>query len=609
VDVNLVYKEFIDSEKYPRKKAEIADSHEIFKSCGWVLKEDELVVDIDNLEKPKIEKIISLFNIKTQIVWTTRGVHFYFKKPQAFKGSKKVCPLGFEIEYKHSKNTEATTVKQNGELRIIENDGVREDLPEIFFTKRRLNPLLGMDEGEGRNNALFQHRMKIADMQQWQSILRFINNHVFATPLAEDEFQQISRDVKPEAKKNSEPEVADFILSKYKAVSYLGSVYWFESNEYIQDENLLKRLVFNEVGLQKTRYVDEIIKQMKYRAPIISLDKVFDIKLQNGILRDGQFYEVDYKEFTPYSIDIPFIPDTKPVKLVDDYINHLTNHDADYRKRLLEIMAHTLIVNKEFKRMLAKFFMFVGDGGNGKGTLLAIIRQILGNKNCSGLSIKQMVDERYFTTLQGKLVNLGDDVQDEAINNEQMKTLKNISTCDFVATRNLFEQSKEVELTLSLIFTTNHILKSFEKGESYKRRVDWLPMYGKPTKKDKNFIKKLTTPEALQYWIKLIVEAYARLHINEGFTESALVKDFNDKYHAMNNNVTEFLEDYEQDYFLGKRAPEAYDEYQIWAEENGLNVLGKKLFQEMMLKIHNLEIRKTTKNGKSIRAFTKVDNL
>ena len=49
--------------------------------------------------------MISLFNIKTQIVWTTRGAHFYFKKPKGFKGSKKVCPLGFEVEYKHDKNT------------------------------------------------------------------------------------------------------------------------------------------------------------------------------------------------------------------------------------------------------------------------------------------------------------------------------------------------------------------------------------------------------------------------------------------------------------------------------------------------------------------------
>ena len=44
-------------------------------------------------------------------------------------------------------------------------------------------------------------------------------------------------------------------------------------------------------------------------------------------------------------------------------------------------------------------------------------------------------------------------MQDEAIDNEQMKALKNISTCDFVASRKLFEQSTDVELTISLIFT------------------------------------------------------------------------------------------------------------------------------------------------------------
>jgi putative DNA primase/helicase len=602
-----VYKEFIDDEKFPRKNAEVADSHETFQSCGWIVEENEVIVDIDTLPKKKLEKLIQLFNIQTQTVWTSRGAHFYFKKPQGFRGSKQVCPLGFEVEFKHKKNTEAVTVKQNGELRIMDNEGIREDLPEIFFTRRKLNSLLGMDEGEGRNQAMFTHRMKIADLRNWQSILRFVNNHVLAVPLPEEEFQVISRDIKPEAKKNAEPEIADFLISKYRMVQYISKVYWYEENQYTHDEDLLKRLVFNEVGLVKTRYIDEIIKQIKYRAPIVPGDKVFDIKLQNGILREGSFHEVDYKEFTPYSIDIPYDPDTKAVKVVDEYIDHLTNYEPEYRNRLLEILAHPLIVNKKFKRMLAKFFIFVGDGGNGKGTLLLIIREILDPKNCAGLSIKQMVDERYFGTLQGKLVNLGDDIQDEAINNEQMKVLKNISTCDYVATRNLFEMSKQIELTLSLIFTSNHVLKSFEKGESYKRRVDWLPMYGKPTKKDIHFIDKLTTPEALQYWIKLIVEGYFRLYENKGLTESPIVKEFNDKYHLMNNNIIEYLNDYSQEHFLGKRAPEVYMEYEVWAEENGLNTLGKKLFQEMMLKIHQLEVRKSSRNGKSVRIYMKLE--
>ena len=365
----------------------------------------------------------------------------------------------------------------------------------------------------------------------------------------------------------------------------------------------LDLLIFEEIGNQRTRFIDEVIKQMKYRAPLIDPDKIFDIKLQNGILRTGEFIEVAYQEFTPYSIEIPFYADAEPVQLVDDYLNHLTNSDEHYKKRLLEVLAHTLIIDKEFKRMLAKFFIFIGGGGNGKGTLLSIIRQILGAHNTSALSIKQMTDERYFTTMQGKLVNLGDDLEDSAIDHEQMKILKNISTCDYVATRNLFEQSKNIELTISLIFTSNHILRSWEKGESYKRRINWMPMFGKPTKKDKHFISKLTTPEALEYWMRLIVEAYQRLYKNEGFTFSEAVENFNTEYHEQNNTVLQYLQDYEKSDFLGLRSPEAYENYEQWAEENGLPSQSKKLFVQSLNDVFGLSLKAKKINGKTARVF------
>lgn len=597
-----MYIEYQNNQKFAVRGAEIADTP-IFKDAGYVLKENDLVLDVDSLEKEKIEKLISLFNIKTQIVWTERGAHFYYKKPPTFKGSVKVCPLGFELEYKHHKNTKSVTIKRNGVLRKIDNEGIREELPDFFYSRKRLDNLLGMDEG-GRNNALFAHRMKIHDLPEWKAILRFINNNIFAEPLEEKEFEVIARDgVKVKAEKNKEPEIADYLLKQYKGCMYLGHFYFNENKRFITDDEILKRLIIEEVGLQKTRYIDEIIKFMKYKAPIIEAGKVFDIKLKNGILRNGRFIEIEYQDFTPYFIDIAYNPEAEPVKFVDDYINHLTNNDPDYRKRLLEILAHPLIIDKDFKRLLAKFFIFVGDGGNGKGTLLLIIRKILGYKNCSALSIKNMTDERYFTTMQGKLVNLGDDVQDESINGDQMKALKNISTCDYVATRNLFEQSKDIELTISLIFTSNHILKSFEKGESYKRRVDWLPMYSKPKKKDKNFIDKLTTRSALEYWIKLIVEGYQRLYLNESFTESELVTKFNDEYHTANNTVLEYINDYDINFFLGKKSPEAHAEYEIWCEDNGLNVQSKKLFNKTLLEVLKISPQIKKINGKTARVY------
>lgn len=598
-----MYVEFIEGMKHPVKNADVSDDHTAFKDAGYLITDNDVIVDIDNIPKETIQKMISIFNIKTQIVWTDRGCHLYFKKPQGFRGSTKVSPLGFEVEYKHITNTKQVTIKRAGVLREIENEGVREDLPKFLFTNKRLEPLLGLDEGEGRNKALFAHRMKIHEIKEWSSILRFINNSVFATPLSEEEFQTISRDVKVNAGKDDEPSVADYIMTKYKVVKYLDHVYFYQNGDFINDVSKLKRIVFAEVGLQKTRYVDEVVKQLEYRAPLVDENKSFDIKFQNGILRDGKFIEVDYQEFTPFSIDIPYYHDAEPVKEVDEYIDHLTASDPDYRNRLLEILAHPLIVNKEFKRMMGKFFIFVGDGGNGKGTLLAIIRMILNKKNCTGLSITNMSDERYFTTMQGKLANLGDDIQDEAINHEQMKHLKNISTCDFVSTRELFKQSREVELTSTLIFTSNHILKSFEKGESYKRRVDWLPMYSKPKKKDKKFISNLTTEAALEYWLRLIVEGYFRLYENEKFTDCEIVNKFNNDYHAENNSVLQYLEDYEKDHFIGRRSPDVHEEYEIWAEENGLNVQSRKLFVQSVYDVYGLGIGVKKIGGKAARVF------
>jgi putative DNA primase/helicase len=608
-----VFIEFVENEKFPKKNAATADTPASFRDAGYIMTENDLIIDVDILEKSVIKRIIEMFNIKTQIVWTPRGAHFYFKKPQGFneRMKQKICPMGFMVEYKHQKNSKYITVKQAGEMRIFENEGVREDLPDIFYCNKRLDSLLGIEDGEGRNNALFAHRMKIHHLKQWKAILRFINNHILAEPLAEEEFKVISRDaVKTAANRNNQPEMADYLISKYKTVLFSSKLYYYDGREYLHDKDSLRRLVFEEVGNMKTAYVDEVIKQMEYRAPMIP-NKVFDIKLSNGILRQGQFIEVEYNEFTPYSIDIPFLDPIEPVPIVDEYLDQLTGNDLDYKLRLLETLAHPLVVDPDFKRMLAKFFIFIGSGGNGKGTLLRIIREILSQKNCAALSIKQMADERYFGTMQGKLVNLGDDIEDEYISKDQIKLLKNISTCDYVNTRKLFEMSKEVELTISLIFTSNHLLKAREKGDSYRRRVDWCPMYTKPNRKDPDFIKKLTTPAALQYWVHLLVKAYMRLHRQSGFTPCKIIDDFNEEYHNFNDNFNEFLDGTTAENWIGKGKNEIYREYKLFCEDADEYPQNKNRLFVLLCEKFRLQYQKVTldkgKGKTTTTIFTKAD--
>ena len=598
-----MYVEFEKGQKYSNKDADIYDKHDSFEDAGWLLEDDDYVIDIDELNKDLIKKIIVNFDIKTQTVRTDRGVHFYFKKPLDFKrGANRVSPLGFKYEIKHKGNTNAVTIKRNGVLREIENIGEREEAPFIFTSNKRFEELLGLDEGEGRNNKLFKLRTQLTGVKEWRKILGFVNENIFAKPLPDEEFQTLTREMDLSNDEVSEYEVASALMTDFNFVQYGQRYYFKDGGEYTHEESILKKMVFDRVGSQKTSYVDEVIKQMQYRSKKIDQGEIFPIKFRNGYIENGRFVDLVIDSFTPYHIDIEYDEDAEKVDVVDDYINHLTNHDEDYRKLLLEILGHTLIVDPEFKRLLAKFFIFIGDGGNGKGTLLQIIKTILGSKNVTGMSISELSDERYLPSFKGKLANLGDDIQDQAIDDKNMKVLKNISTCDFISTRELYKGAEDMYFTGSLIFTSNHMLKSWEKGESYKRRVVWLPMYTKVKKKDPKFITNLTTEKALKYWIKLIVEGYKRLYENSGFTHSQIVEDFNKSYHEENNPALSYLQDYDGEHFSNTPVNDIYEEYEAWCKDNAVNY-NRNMIRNTIIEKFEMKVKVVLINGKSTRCF------
>lgn len=607
----MTYMEFKPGEKYPSKDADIADSPDSFRDCGYVMTDDDLVVDIDNLSHEAIKALITTFNIKTETVWTDRGVHFYFKRPNRFRRANLVCALGFPIEFKHTNNTKAVTVKRNGVLRKTDNQGVRETLPDFFFSQRKYENMLTLSDGEGRNNALYKHKMTLNNMTGWQSILKFINYHVFDEPLPIDELETLSREeVIPTGQKNGEYQVADYIIKKYNAVNYIDNLYLRidEDGEYTNDKNVIDNIVYSVCGEVNTRYVDEVTNQVRRRGRYIPQDALFKIKFKNGYLKDGQFIELITDDFTPYHIEADYNPNAKPVKFVDDYINHLTNSDEDYKKLLFEILGHTLIVDPEFKRLLAKFFIFVGSGGNGKGTLLQIIKGILGAKNCTGLDIEQLSDATYLASFRGKLANLGDDVQARPINDKHMKILKNITTCDYVSSRELYKGSVDMYFTGTLIFTSNHLIKSFEKGESYKRRVLWLPMYTKVEEKDKDplFITKLTSEESVEYWIKLIVEGYMRLYENSKFTNSEIVNEFNKDYHKENNPYLDYLQDTTPEDFIDHPVRDINQACEDWCKANDIE-FKRNMFVSTLREMHNIDNNGTArKDGMMTKVYKKI---
>lgn len=569
---------------------ELSDSPDGWDDAGYVLENNDLIVDVDDLPQEVVKILLETFDIQTQSVWSNsgeheghHGVHLYFKKPAGFKGGKRVSALGFEVEYKVAPQTKYVTVKRHGKLRRVENKGIREELPDCLKPKSNgsYKSLLGYEEGDGRDDALFAHRASITTIPKWRQIVKFINDYIFAEPLPVEDIERISREVDITPTKDNQFDMATLIMRELNIVKYGEVLYFRHGDSYEDSKDILERLVWQRCEGMNSRYVNEIMTQMEGRARLIDTNTIFPIKFKNGILRDGEFIHMDYTEFTPYAIDLEYKKDAEPVDAVDDYLDHLTGRDKDYKLFIGEILGHIFIKNPFKKNTLPHIFFFIGGGGNGKGTLLKIIEKIVGVHNASHLDIQKLTKEQYLSSINQKLVNLGDDVRDKTIDDDEIKILKNVSSCDTIPIRKLYEESKSVTPTVSLIFTTNHVLKSFEKGESVRRRMMWCPMYSKVTKKDPGFIGSVTTVEALEYWVRLAVEGYLRLYEGDGeMTHNEPVFVETTKYHQENNLSQLFVDDLEMVDVQYEKPKNLYERYEKWCEDEGIDPTSRRIFYQ-----------------------------
>lgn len=598
-----------------------------FEDAGRIINEREIVIDIDSVDKEKLRNIFKELKIVTETIETTRGFHLIFKKPKYFRKklpAEAVCSLGFKVEYKTKKNaTSSTTIKQNGNERYREHQGVVADIPDYFLPLKGGIDFISLDDNDSWHMKLYEHRCRVVNtgIDNATEIIKAINEYIFDTPLAVNRLAGILRgDVENghDLKRGDSCEMAKIFIKKYKVNKYIGILYYWneKAGTYQNDYDELLRFIqleFDNLGLQ-VKDIMEIYKLMSIQLVNVKTNKDFVIKLKNGFLKNGKFFDIPYSEFTPYTINVNYYPDKAVNEDVDNYLNHLCQSDKNYKDFICEALSHGLIVDTEFKRMLGKFFIFVGGGGNGKGTLLEIIRGIYNNENVSAVKINKLHDDRFLYDLKGKLINLGDDISKEAINHEQMEILKNISTCDEVNTRALYSMGEKTTFTTTLIFTSNHVLKSFEKGDSYKRRVYWCPMYSKVTedKKDPLFISKLTSQDATEYWIKLLIDGYIRLYSKMNFTQSDIIDDFNNNYHETNNSTVAFINEALNDDInavLDKTGPELYEEFKCWFDENDsgdTTLSSKSLFKETICDHFKVDIKPVTRDKRTSRIYIKI---
>ncbi len=189
--------------------------------------------------------------------------------------------------------------------------------------------------------------------------------------------------------------------------------------------------------------------------------------------------------------------------------------------------------------------LFVGDGNNGKSTLISVLKGLLGHENISAVSLQELEINRFAKAdLFGKLANLYADLPDSAL--KSVGTFKMLTGGDPIRGEKKFRNSFLFVNGAKLTFSCNVVPEVREDTNAFFRRwiVVQFPNAFDGEKADKDLLKKLTTPEELSGILNFALEGLARLRAGGWrFSNSRSTEEVRQDYIRRSSPIKAFLMD------------------------------------------------------------------
>ncbi|MCG6183307.1 DUF5906 domain-containing protein [Anoxybacillus sp. LAT_38] len=604
--------------KVPKHSLDIfSTTHEHYEDAAILLNSSIVVVDFDERNEA-IEKLFRLF--PTLRVETSRGCHLYYQKPKILikNWTGKLTVAGMTVDYKTGKKSIAV-IKQNGKLRPMQNAHFLNDLsalpmlPVYLYPSKLKQSLMGLTEGQGRNSALFTHLLTAKEMYELddtfiEELAYFINDLVFGEPLKEKELAPLIESVNQTYDKKKKGQAVQFLNEKDIVMTsevlvqrldikyYQQKLYFKQNDHHVHNDNKLLREIDQLIKLKPNQH-KQLIELFKIKSEYIE-EQDFPIKLPGGyIIDDGEVIEADYG-FTPYYLDVQYQENAYD-EHVDQFLDFFTMNRKDLRMVIEEMFGHILMTHS-FPHVV--FFFQGHKGNNGKSTFLKMISEFAGEL-ASQLTLNDFNDATSVAFLEGKLVNIGDDI--DASYMEQSKNFKTLASGDPIMVRPIYQQPFKLKNRATLIFTCNDMPTFKDKSGGIARRVVVIPCDNHVKRRDLDLDHKLSSPNAKSYILRLALEGIQRIKANGGkLTDSLTIQAKTKEYFIASDSVLAF-ESENQHLILNRPAKDVYNAYVAFCFENGLREVGKVEFGRRLANVGYESVQRKIK-GINTRCYRKV---
>ena len=319
-------------------------------------------------------------------------------------------------------------------------------------------------------------------------------------------------------------------------------IWRYDGTRYIPDgEEYVKSLIQKVLGMKcNTNYKKEVIEWIRDEKDLQIPRKYLNDRLTLINLRNGTFnIETNELEthapspFFTYQLPVTYDLDATTNKIQDFFESTLYADDIPV---IQELFGYCLYK----KYFIHKAFMFVGEGRNGKSTLINLLEHMLGEENVSNIPLQKLCNDKHAAyILFGKHANLCGDLSSDELKNTG--TFKKATGGDFIIAEKKYQDPFGFINTAKFVFSCNILPECNDTSSAYAKRwiVVEFPNIFEGVNCDPNILEKLTTDEEISGLFNWSIEGLKRLLQKKEFTK-----------HRTFDDVQKFLAEHQDPVFI-----------------------------------------------------------
>ncbi|MDP3786884.1 MAG: phage/plasmid primase, P4 family [Candidatus Omnitrophota bacterium] len=337
----------------------------------------------------------------------------------------------------------------------------------------------------------------------------------------------------------------------------------------------------------KIRFAEEVIFALQTDT-YLETDKLNNtpfLNLKNGLL------DLTALELLPHSpdiystirLDVSYDPDARCPKW-DKTVSEIFEGDAEKIEATQEFFGLCLTRETKFEKAL----LLLGEGANGKSTLLHLLQMILGAGNFVAIPLEKFNNHFYVASLFGKLTNIS--IETNAKSEVYDANFKGIVSGDSLTADHKYKKVFTFRPFCKLIFAVNALPRVDDKTDSFFRRLLIIRFNKTFAEEEQNKNLKAELAVELDGIFLWCLEGLKRLRGRGYFRIGEGIQQEIKEYRKENNNVLLFVEEdcvIREDLSISKQG--LYSSYSEWCRTSGYRPVSKrKLGAELLRHFRNI---------------------